>query len=95
MSKPAVLADGRATLVDDAAATALARGDTPATVVWAARGLMDETPGFMTPAAVAAFLDPLPHVTTVHVDDVNHYSIMFTSAGVAAVIAAVLGHLEG
>lgn len=95
VSKPAVLADGRATLVDDRAATALARADIPTTVVWAARGLMDETPGFISPEAVATFLDPLPHVTSVHVDDVNHYSIMFTSSGVTAVVTAVLGHLQG
>jgi pimeloyl-ACP methyl ester carboxylesterase len=93
VSKSAVLADGRATLVDADAATALRRVDVPTTVVWAARGLLDETPGFLSPEDVATHLDPLPHVVSVHVPDVNHYSIVFAPTGVQAVVAAVLAHL--
>ena len=93
VSKAAVLADGEALFADTGAATALARTRVPTTVLWAPRGLMDESPGLLSPAAVATLVAPLPHVTTVAVDDVNHYSIVFEPTAVAQVADAVEGHL--
>ncbi|HKJ54723.1 MAG TPA: alpha/beta hydrolase [Nitriliruptoraceae bacterium] len=94
VAKDAVLADGRAILVDSQAATALARTSVPSTLLWAPRGMLDEPPGFLPAEAIAALVDPLPHVTSVAVDDVNHYSIVFDAAAVGQIADAVVGHLE-
>lgn len=94
VSKEAVLEDGRSMLVDTEAATAMARAAIPTTLLWAPRGLMDETPGLLAPETVASVIGPFPHVTPVLVDDVNHYSIVFESAAVDQIVRTVVGHLE-
>lgn len=93
VSKAAVLEDGRSMLVDTDAATAMARAASSTTLLWAPRGLMDETPGLLAPEDVAAVTDPLPHVTSVLVEDVNHYSIVFEAAAVDQIVETIVGHL--
>ncbi|MEM7342262.1 MAG: alpha/beta fold hydrolase [Actinomycetota bacterium] len=88
--KEAVLIDGGAAIVNPDSSTALARIDTPTTLLWAPRGLLDQTPGLFSPEQVATTADPLPHVHTVLVDDTNHYTIAVGDAGASAVADAVI-----
>jgi pimeloyl-ACP methyl ester carboxylesterase len=94
VSKRAVLEDGGGPLQDGEAATALGRISTPTTLLWAPRGLLDQTPGLFPPELVASTTAELAHVTTELVDDTNHYSILFSDAGARRVAAAVLAALE-
>lgn len=93
VSRDAVLADGGDILVDEVATTALARTTVPATFLRAPRDLADQPPGFHDPGVTAAVLGDLAHVDLVEVDDVNHYSIVFTPQGVDAVVEAVVARL--
>ncbi len=54
--KDAVLEDGRSTLVDDEARTAVGRIRVPTTLLWAPRGLLDQAPGLLSPELVVASL---------------------------------------
>jgi pimeloyl-ACP methyl ester carboxylesterase len=90
VSKAAVLEDGGGPLQDPAIATALGRITTPTRLLWAPRGLLDQTPGLFPPQVVADVTDGLEHVTTEQVDETNHYSILFGEAGARKVSAAVL-----
>lgn len=89
VSRDAVVADGGDILTDEVATTALARTTVPATFLRAPRDLLDQPPGFHDPELTAAVLGDLNHVELVEVDGVNHYSIVFTPHGIAAVVAAV------
>lgn len=88
--KDAVLEDGRSTLVDDEARTAVGRIRVPTTLLWAPRGLLDQAPGLLSPELVAASLPELPHVEARLVEDVNHYSILFAPDGAASVLDAIV-----
>jgi lipase len=94
VSKRAVLEDGGGPLQDGEAATALGRITTPTTLLWAPRGLLDQTPGLFPPELVASTTGELPHVTTELVEDTNHYSIVFSDAGARRIAAAVLAALR-
>lgn len=89
VSRDAVIADGGDILTDEVATTALARTTLPSTFLRAPRDLLDQPPGFHDPDLTADVLGDLDHVELVEVDDVNHYSIVFTVHGIAAVVAAV------
>ncbi|WP_159945285.1 MULTISPECIES: alpha/beta fold hydrolase [unclassified Nocardiopsis] len=83
----AVRADGGQVLADPETLGALARLRRPARLLWAARGLMDESPGLYTRERLAG----LPgHVATVELPDDNHYSPLFSPT--AALVAA---HVDG
>ena len=90
VSKRAVLEDGAGPLQDGAAATALRRIATPTTLLWAPRGLLDQTPGLYAPDLVASATGALPHVTTELVEGTNHYSIAFSEPGARRIAAHIL-----
>ena len=61
---------------------------TPVTVLRAPRGLLDAEPLY-APGALDGFLDLVPQLRIVEVDDVNHYTILFADRGARRVAAAV------
>jgi lipase len=64
------------------------------TLLTAPRGLLDETPGLYSPAAIARWKHELPLATITEVPDVNHYTIVMSDAG-ARVIATRIRPLIG
>ena len=70
----------------DEPAAALAAVTAPVTLLWAPRGLQDETPGLYTEALLARW----PGLDARFVDGVNHYTIVMTPEGAAEVAAALL-----
>ena len=60
----------------------------PGVLLWAPRGLMNQTPGLYTAEVLAAAGLPVG-LDAARVPDCNHYSIVFTDAGRAAVRAAL------
>lgn len=88
--KEAVLVDGGAAIVDPTSAAAIERVDKPALLLWAPRGLLDQTPGLYTEAQVAAAVAGLAHLTEKLVDDVNHYTIAVADAGAESIVGALL-----
>jgi lipase len=61
----------------------------PTAFLRAPRGLMNEPTALYSPADVVAWRQRLPGLITVEVPDVNHYTILMTDRGAAAVAAAV------
>jgi lipase len=88
--RPAVLTDGADVLTDERVRTALARITTPTALLWAPRGMLDQEPGLFPPSIVEATCAGLEHVEPVLVEDVNHYSIVFSPHGAAAVAASIV-----
>ena len=73
---------------------ALARLRVPTTFVTVPRGLQNETPGLYPPAHLAALLTRFPQVQHVALDDLNHYTVVMSARGAAAlgeVLRAELG----
>ncbi len=94
VDKGAVLEDGRSLLVDDEARTAITRVEVPTTLLWAPRGLLDQAPGLYPPELVDDIVADLPHVDARRVADVNHYSILFSEVGGAAVAERIVERLS-
>ena len=96
VSAEAVRADATDTLVDDTATTALERLTCPVTLVWAPRGLLNQTPGLYTSEVVAdlhrRFGDRFDDVL---VDDVNHYTLTLVPRGAAEVAAVIRRRASG
>ncbi|MEM8924612.1 MAG: alpha/beta fold hydrolase [Actinomycetota bacterium] len=90
VSKEAVLVDGGAAIVDPATSSAIERVSVPAVLLWAPRGLLDQTPGLYPPDVVAAAADALAHLTETMVADANHYTILVGDAGADRVAEAVV-----
>lgn len=66
----------------------------PARWFIAPRGLMDEVPPLYPDAAVALWSERLPQLEVVHVEDVNHYTVVMLRRGVDQLVPhlrAVLG----
>ncbi len=90
----AIRADGSDTLVDPQVTTAARRIGCPATLLWAARGLLDETPGLYTTERLAAAgvldgaIDVAPAV------DANHYSILMGAEPARMVVDAIRRAVE-
>ncbi|MCU1586128.1 MAG: alpha/beta hydrolase [Microbacteriaceae bacterium] len=61
----------------------------PTAFLRAPRGLLNEPTPLYSPADVAAWRQRLPGLITVEVPGVNHYTILMTDRGAAAVAAAV------
>lgn len=80
----AVRADGAQVLEDPETLDAVHRLPCPARLLWAARGLMDESPGLYTPHLLSSLADS--GIGLVELADDNHYSVLFSAA--AAVVAA-------
>ena len=88
----AVRADGADVLLDaeaHAAGAAAARSGVAVSLLWAARGLVDEPQGLYDEQRVAALALP-DAVEVVAVPDVNHYTVLFDDHAVDAVVAAAL-----
>jgi pimeloyl-ACP methyl ester carboxylesterase len=90
VSKAAVLEDGGAVIVDPASARAIERVNTPTTLLWAPRGMLDQSPGLYPPASIDAANEVLAHVCPAVVDDTNHYTIVVSEHGASAVADAIL-----
>ena len=86
----AVRADGRGLFLEQATGAAALRGLTcPVILVRAPRGLFDEPGGFQPQELVDHWKDDVHDFTVDTVDDTNHYSIMLSDTGAAAVAAAI------
>jgi pimeloyl-ACP methyl ester carboxylesterase len=83
----AIRADGGQFLTDAAVLEATAHLGVPATLLWAPRGLLDQTPGLYDDERLAAM--GRSGVTARQVPDSNHYSILWAEQGVTAVRDAV------
>jgi pimeloyl-ACP methyl ester carboxylesterase len=90
VSKAAVLEDGGAAIVDPDSARAIERIAKHATILWAPRGMLDQTPGLYPPAFIEAAAEALAHVRPAAVDDTNHYTILVGEHGASAVADAIL-----
>ena len=93
----AVRADGADVLLDaeaHAAGAAAARSGVPVTLLWAARGLVDEPQGLYDEQRIAALALPAA-LEVVAVPDVNHYTVLFDDHAVDAVVAAALAGQPG
>jgi pimeloyl-ACP methyl ester carboxylesterase len=88
--KEAVLVDGGAAIVDPESSSAIERIDTPTTLLWAPRGILDQTPGLYGPADIARSEADLGHLDAELVDDVNHYTIVAGEHGASATADAVV-----
>ncbi len=90
VSKAAVLEDGGAAIVDPDSARAIERVNTPTTLLWAPRGMLDQSPGLYPPASIDTANEVLAHVCPEVVDDTNHYTILVGEHGASAVADAIL-----
>ncbi len=88
VAKDAVLVDGGAAIVEPETASAIERIATPAHLLWAPRGLLDQTPGLYPPETIATAAR-LPHLTAEPIADTNHYTILVAEPGASAVAAAL------
>lgn len=79
-SADAMLADGAELYGPPWYRAALERVTAPVTVLRAPRGLTDAAPLY-APGALEAFRGVLPQLEVVDVDDVNHYTILFSRPG--------------
>jgi pimeloyl-ACP methyl ester carboxylesterase len=86
----AIRVDGSAVLTEPETLSAAPSLTVPTTLLWAPRGLMNQTPGLLTAEAIATARLP-DAVTVTAVDDCNHYSIMFADHALRAVVDATLG----
>jgi pimeloyl-ACP methyl ester carboxylesterase len=84
----AIRVDGGAVLLEPAVLDAVQQLTVPGALLWAPRGLMNQTPGLYTAELLAAAQLPAG-LDVVQVPDCNHYSIVFSDAGRAAVRAAL------
>jgi pimeloyl-ACP methyl ester carboxylesterase len=90
-SGEAVSQDGAEFLVDEDVVTAAQRIECPLTLITVSNGMADETGGFMSAASVEEAIDANPRIRVRHLDGLNHYTLMLTSAAqaVADEIAAM------
>jgi pimeloyl-ACP methyl ester carboxylesterase len=89
--KAAVLEDGGAAITDPTSASSVERISHPTTLVWARRGLLDQTPGLYPPAVVEEVTGRLEHLSASLVEDANHYSVAVDDVGASAVVEVLLG----
>ena len=88
--KEAVLVDGGAAIVDPASASSIERISTPTMLLWAPRGVLDQSPGLYQREYIAAAVERLAHLDARLVPDTNHYTIVVGDAGAAAVADQLL-----
>lgn len=81
----AIRADGADVLAGPVATTAVMNLPCPATMLWAARGMFDETPGLYTAERLAATGLAACGVRVVEPVDANHYTILFNDDAVKVV----------
>ena len=83
----AISVDGGDFLTDERVLAATAHLPVPATLLWAPRGLLDQTPGIYDEQRLAG--PERSGLTVRMVPDSNHYSILWAEQGVAAIREAV------
>ncbi len=84
----AIRADGGAVILEPAVLDAVHELTMSGALLWAPRGLMNQTPGLYAAELLAAAGLP-DQLEVASVPDCNHYSIVFADAGRAAVRAAL------
>jgi hypothetical protein len=85
----AVRVDGGDVLLNERVLEATADLPVPATLLWATRGLLDQTPGMYDEVRLADLgLEP-SGISAREVPDTNHYSILWATQGVEDIAAAV------
>jgi pimeloyl-ACP methyl ester carboxylesterase len=85
----AVRVDGGDVLLNERVLEATADLPVPATLLWATRGLLGQTPGLYDDHRLAGLgLEP-SGITAREVPDTDHYSILWADQGVAAIAEAV------
>lgn len=89
VSLEAVRADTASTLVEDTVRIALDKLSHPTTLLWAPRGLLNQTPGLYPAEVIEQVAAAKPNLTAKLVDDVNHYTITMTDEGARATAAAI------
>lgn len=94
VSKEAVLADGGAAIVDPDSASSIERIACPAVLLWAPRGILDQTPGLYQREQIDDVVGRLGHLQAVQVPGTNHYTILTDTAGAGAGADAVLAAIE-
>jgi pimeloyl-ACP methyl ester carboxylesterase len=85
----AIRVDGGDTLANDRVLEATTSLPVPATLLWATRGLLDQTPGLYDDVRIASLGLAESGITAREVPDTNHYSILWARHGVDAVVGAV------
>lgn len=89
VDKAAVVDDGGSLLVSDDVPTAIANLRHQATLLYAPRGMLDQVPGMFPPDVVDGWVAQLPTLTAAAVPDVNHYTILMSDRGAAAIAAVI------
>jgi pimeloyl-ACP methyl ester carboxylesterase len=87
--RAAVRVDGADMLRNEAVLEATTGLPVPATLLWATRGMEGEVPGLYDEVRLAGMGLSDAHVTAREVPDTDHWSILWSEPGVAAVTAAV------
>jgi len=84
-----VRVDGADMLRNEAVLEATTDLPVPATLLWATRGMLGEVPGLYDEVRLAGMGLADAHVTAREVPDTDHWSVLWSDAGVQAVAAAV------
>lgn len=84
----AIRVDGGAVITEPEALAAIRTLTMPTVLLWAPRGLLNQTPGLYTDDLLASAALP-GTVTSQQVSDCNHYSILFAEHAVAAIVGAL------
>ena len=91
VAKEAVLVDGGAAIVEPDRARSVERITTPSILLWAPRGILDQTPGLYPPELITETVDRLDHLEAELVPDTNHYTVLVGESGAQAVATTVVG----
>ncbi|MBM7806506.1 pimeloyl-ACP methyl ester carboxylesterase [Geodermatophilus bullaregiensis] len=85
----AVRVDGGDVLLNERVLEATGSLPVPATLLWARRGLLDQTPGLYDEVRLAGLGLESAGITAREVPDTNHYSVLWADQGVAVVAEEV------
>jgi pimeloyl-ACP methyl ester carboxylesterase len=85
----AVRVDGGDVLANPRVLEAAAALPVPATLLWASRGLLDQTPGLYDEARLASLGAEQSGISAREVPDTNHYSILWARHGADAIAEAI------
>ena len=91
----AVIADSESDLRGAEVHEALGRLEQPMVFVRATRGVFNQEPPLYTEDCVAAWTQKLPQLSSVTVPDVNHFTILLSERGAAAVAGIVKAQGRG
>lgn len=90
VNKEAVVVDGGAAIVEPETSSAIKRITHPTTLLWAPRGLLDQTPGLYTDQQMSKAAQAHGHLCPHLVDNTNHYTIVIGANGAAATAQAIV-----